>query len=160
LHTPNYNYNRIEQALTFIAKNFKQQPNLEAVAASVHLSSHHFNRLFTEWAGITPKKFLQYTSIQHAKMLLQQQQPTLFDVSFATGLSSTSRLHDLFVTIEGMTPAEFKNNGKGLQINYNFYTTQFGLLIIAATTKGVCHMAFAATEVLALQQVKNRCAPN
>lgn len=103
------NYTRIAEAIEYIKSNFKNQPNLDEVAEQVNLSPFHFQRLFSEWAGMTPKKFLQYTSVEHAKKLLKDHQATLFDTAFETGLSSTGRLHDLFVTIEGMTPAEYKN---------------------------------------------------
>ena len=107
------NYNRIAQAIDYIKTNFKQQPNLEEVANNIHLSPYHFQRLFTEWAGVSPKKFLQYLSIDYAKQILKRKTVTLFDASVQTGLSGTSRLHDLFVRIEGMTPGEFKNDGVG-----------------------------------------------
>ena len=108
------NYTRIAEAIDYIKNNFKEQPNLDEVAEQVHLSPFHFQRLFSEWAGTTPKKILQYTSIEHAKKLLKDQQATLFDTALETGLSGTGRLHDLFVNIEGMTPAEYKNGGKNL----------------------------------------------
>jgi len=131
------NYRRIAEAIEYIKNNFKEQPNLDEVAEQVHLSPFHFQRLFSEWAGTTPKKFLQYTSIEHAKKLLTDQQATLFDTAFETGLSGTGRLHDLFVNIEGMTPAEYKNGSKNLFINYNFSESPFGNLIVASTPKGV-----------------------
>jgi len=96
----NLNYNRIAEAIFYIKNNFKQQPNLDDVAEKIHLSPSHFQRLFTEWAGTSPKKFLQYISVEHAKSILKENQATLFDTAFETGLSSTSRLHDLFVNIE------------------------------------------------------------
>lgn len=98
------NYNRIAQAIEYIRQNFKQQPNLDEVAEKVHLSPFHFQRLFNDWAGTSPKKFLQYISIEYAKKLLKENQATLFDAAFETGLSGTGRLHDLFISIEGMTP--------------------------------------------------------
>lgn len=150
------NYNRIAEAIDYIKTNFKEQPNLDEVAEQVHLSPFHFQRLFSEWAGTTPKKFLQYISIEHAKKLLTDQQATLFDTAFETGLSSTGRLHDLFVNIEGMTPAEYKNGGKNLFINYSFAESPFGNLIVAATPKGVCHMAFNDDEANALNNLKQK----
>ena len=101
-------YQRIAEAIAYIQNNFQRQPQLDEIAAHIHLSPAHFQRLFTEWAGTSPKKFLQYISIEHAKKVLKQQQGSVFDATFATGLSSTSRLHDLFIQIEGMTPAEYK----------------------------------------------------
>ncbi len=140
------NYQRIAEAIDYIKQHFKQQPNLDEVAEKVHLSPFHFQRLFSEWAGTTPKKFLQYVSVQHAKNLLNKQQATLFDAAFDTGLSGTSRLHDLFVKIEGMTPAEYKNGGKNLVINYSFTQSLFGQIIIASTSKGICYIAFYEDE--------------
>ncbi len=146
-------YNRIAEAIEYIKDNFKQQPNLDEVAEQVHLSPFHFQRLFSEWAGTTPKKFLQYISVEHAKKMLQEQQATLFDTAYETGLSSTSRLHDLFVNVEGMTPAEYKNGGRNLHINYSFAESPFGNLIVASTEKGVCYMAFEDDEEKALKDL-------
>ena len=150
------NYNRIAQAIEYIKTNFKEQPNLDEVAEQVHLSPFHFQRLFNEWAGTTPKRFLQYTSIEHAKRLLTNQHATLFDTAFETGLSGTGRLHDLFVNIEGMTPAEYKNGAKNLSINYSFAESPFGNLIVASTIKGVCYMAFDDDENNALLDLKQK----
>jgi AraC family transcriptional regulator of adaptative response/methylated-DNA-[protein]-cysteine methyltransferase len=150
------NYNRIAEAIEYIKNNFKEQPNLDEVAEQVHLSPYHFQRLFSEWAGTTPKKFLQYISIEHAKKLLKDQQATLFDAAFETGLSGTGRLHDLFINIEGMTPAEYKNGAKNLSINYSFAESPFGNLIVASTPKGVCYMAFDNNEVNALTNLKQK----
>lgn len=150
------NYHRIAEAIAYIKANFKEQPNLDEVAEQVHLSPFHFQRLFSEWAGTTPKKFLQYISIEHAKKLLTDQQATLFDTAFETGLSGTGRLHDLFINIEGMTPAEYKNGGKSLSINYSFAESPFGNLIVASTQKGVCYMAFDDDESHALNGLKQK----
>ena len=149
-------YNRIAEAIEYIKNNFKQQPNLDEVAEQVHLSPAHFQRLFTEWAGTSPKKFLQYISVEHAKKILKQEQATLFDTAFETGFSSTSRLHDLFVNIEGMTPAEYKNGGKNLHINFSFAESPFGNLIVASTLKGVCYMAFEDDEEKALNNLRTK----
>ena len=148
------NYNRIAEAINYIKMNFKEQPDLDVVAEKVHLSPFHFQRLFTEWAGTSPKKFLQYTSIEYAKKLLKENQVTLFETAYETGLSSTSRLHDLFVNIEGMTPAEYQNGGKNLSINYSFAESPFGNLIVASTLKGVCYMAFGDDEEKALNDLR------
>lgn len=148
------NYNRIAEAIEYIRDNFKKQPNLDEIAQKVHLSPFHFQRLFSEWAGTTPKKFLQYISVEHAKKLLKDKQATLFVAAFETGLSGTARLHDLFVNIEGMTPAEYRNGGKNLSINYSFAESPFGNLIVASTSKGICHMAFDEDETNALDVLK------
>lgn len=150
------NYNRIAKAIEYIKNNFKLQPNLDEVAEQVHLSPAHFQRLFTEWAGTSPKKFLQYISVEHAKEILKKEQTTLFDTAFETGLSSTSRLHDLFVNIEGMTPAEYRNGGKDLHINYSFAESPFGNLIVASTPKGVCYMAFEDNENGSVDDLKSK----
>ena len=150
------NYNRIAEAIEFIKNNFKQQPSLDEIASKVHLSPFHFQRLFSEWAGTTPKKFLQYISIEHAKTLLTDQKASLFDTAFETGLSGPGRLHDLFITIEGMTPAEHKNGGKNLSINYSFTESPFGNLIEASTSKGICYIAFINNETNALNDLKQK----
>ncbi|AOM78049.1 methylated-DNA--[protein]-cysteine S-methyltransferase [Pedobacter steynii] len=147
-------YQRIEKAIDYLKANFKQQPSLEEVAAHVYLSPFHFQRMFKEWAGVTPKKFLQYLSIEYAKGILKDKQSTLFDAAYETGLSGTSRLHDLFIKIEGMTPGEFKNGGEQLQINYSFAESPFGSLIVASTAKGICYMAFADDPDLAFKELQ------
>lgn len=152
----NINYNRIADAIDYIKANFKEQPNLDEVAEKVHLSPFHFQRLFSDWAGTSPKKFLQYTSLEHAKKLLKENQATISETAFETGLSGTSRLHDLFVNIEGMTPAEYKNGGKNLSINYSFAESPFGNIIVASTQKGVCFMAFAEEEAIGFHDLKNK----
>lgn len=148
------NFSRIAEAIEFIQHNFKSQPNLDEVAKKVHVSPHHFQRLFTEWAGTSPKKFLQYISIGHAKKILKDNQSTLFDAAMETGLSGTSRLHDLFMNIEGMTPGEYKNGAENLQINYSFAESPFGNIIVASTSKGICYMAFVDDERIALQTLQ------
>ncbi len=144
------NYDRIAQAIDYIKTNFRDQPNLDEVAEQVHLSPFHFQRLFSEWAGTSPKKFLQYTTVEYAKSLLKEKQTTLFDTAHEVGLSGTGRLHDLFINIEGMSPAEYKNGGNKLAINYSFSESTFGKIIVASTQKGICYMAFSADETQAL----------
>ncbi|MEJ8843700.1 methylated-DNA--[protein]-cysteine S-methyltransferase [Lacibacter sp. H375] len=148
-------YKRIAEAIEYIKANFREQPNLDEVAKKVHLSPFHFQRLFSEWAGTSPKKFLQYTTLEYAKELLKENQATLFDAAYETGLSGTGRLHDLFINIEGMTPAEYKNGGKNLDINYSFAESPFGNIIVASTQKGICYMAFADDEHLAFDALRN-----
>lgn len=137
---------RIAEAIEYIRSNFKAQPGLDEVAEKVCLSPAHFQRLFTRWAGVSPKKFLQYMSVEYAKTVLQEGQATLFDTAYETGLSGTGRLHDLFVQIEGMTPGEYKNGGENLLIHYSFAETPFGGVIVASTTKGICHMTFVEED--------------
>lgn len=135
-------YDRIAKAIIYIRANFKKQPGLDEIAAYVHLSPFHFQKMFTEWAGVSPKKFLQFTGIEYAKSILKDKQATLFDAAYETGLSGTGRLHDLFINIEGMTPGEYKNGGENLSINYSFAETPFGNILVASTAKGICYMAF------------------
>ena len=142
----NIDFERIELAINYIRTHFRDQPSLDAIAASVNLSPHHFQRLFTRWAGVSPKKFLQYTTIEYAKAHLKKEK-TLFDVSMDAGLSGTSRLHDLFVTVEAMTPGEFKNQGKDLTIYYSYPETIFGAACVASTQKGLCYLAFGDTSI-------------
>ena len=150
------NFSRIEEAISYINNNFKTQPGLEEIAEKIHLSPFHFQRLFTEWAGVSPKKFLQYISVEHAKNILKDKQVTLFDAAYDTGLSGTSRLHDLFIKIEGMTPGEFKNGGENLSINYSYAESPFGNVLVASTSKGICHMAFADEETGALHELQKK----
>ena len=148
------NFNRIAEAIGYIQTHFKRQPNLEEIAEKIHLSPFHFQRMFTEWAGVSPKKFLQYISIDYAKKLLKQDRATLYETSYATGLSGASRLHDLFIKIEGMTPAEFKNGGTNLTIHYSFAGSPFGNILVASTGKGICYLAFSDDDDHALNHLK------
>jgi len=148
-------YEKIEKAIGYINQHFRHQPDLDEVAQQVYLSPFHFQRLFKEWAGVTPKKFLQYISLQHAKQMLERKY-SLADTSFEAGLSGTSRLHDLFISIEGMTPGEYKNEGENLQIKYSFAETFFGDVLIASTTKGICHISFAQNQHEELKTLHER----
>ena len=149
-------YRRIAKAIDYIQQHFKAQPSLDDVARVVNLSPFHFQRLFTEWAGVSPKKFIQYLSLDYAKQLLKDEQQTLLDTAYATGLSGSGRLHDLFVSIEGMTPGEYKKGGAMLSINYCFADSPFGKLIVASTSRGICHLYFEEDEDLALSDLKSR----
>jgi len=140
-----FNYKRIAAAIEYIRENHRAQPDLVEIAKQIHLSPHHFQRLFIDWAGISPKKFLQYISIEYAKKILKNNS-TLSDAAFSTGLSGTGRLHDLFINLEGMTPGEYKNGGLNLAINYNYFQSPFGEMLIASTEKGICRMTFAENK--------------
>lgn len=148
------NYDKIATAIDYIKNNFKTQPDLQEVAAAVHMSPFHFQRVFSEWAGVTPKKFLQYLTLDYAKNILREEKVTVFDAAFEAGLSGTGRLHDLFINIESMTPGEYRNGGKALHINYSFAESPFGNIMVASTPKGICHMAFADNPEAALQALK------
>ena len=149
-------YERIASAITYLKDNFRKQPSLEEIAENVYLSPYHFQRMFTEWAGVSPKKFTQYLSVEYAKSLLKEKQTSLFDTAIETGLSGTGRLHDLFMTIEGMTPGEYKNGGEALSINYSFAESPFGPLILAATPKGLCYLAFGENRDQAFQELQRQ----
>lgn len=136
------NYDRVAKAIEFLNQNFKKQPSLDEAAGHVHLSPFHFQRMFKDWAGVSPKQFLQYLSLSHAKEILKESNSTVSDAAFETGLSGTSRLHDMFVKIEGMTPGEYKDGGQQLRINYSYAESPFGTIIVASTKKGICYMAF------------------
>ena len=147
-------YQRIAQAIEYIQQHFQHQPTLDEVAAQIHLSPAHFQRLFSEWAGTSPKKFLQYISLEHAKsILISKQSASLLETTLQTGLSSSSRLHDLFIQIEGMTPAEYKQGAAGLKIHYQFAETLFGRVLVASTIKGVCALSFIEQDEPALQEL-------
>ena len=149
------NFNRIADAIGYLSQNFVLQPNLDEVAAKVHLSPFHFQKLFTEWAGVSPKKFLQFISVEYAKSVLKTKEASLFDAAYETGLSGTGRLHDLFIKIEGMTPGEFKNGGENLFINYSYAESPFGNILVASTQKGICYMAFTDDEANAFTALHN-----
>jgi AraC family transcriptional regulator of adaptative response/methylated-DNA-[protein]-cysteine methyltransferase len=149
------NFNRIAKAIDYLKSNFQMQPDLEKLAREMNMGPFHFQRLFKDWAGTSPKKFLQYISLGHAKKLLKEHQATLFDTAYETGLSGTGRLHDLFVKIEGMTPAEYKHGGKNLSINYSFATSRFGKILVASTCKGICNLAFADDGSKAIADLKD-----
>jgi AraC family transcriptional regulator of adaptative response/methylated-DNA-[protein]-cysteine methyltransferase len=135
------NYRRIEQAIAFLDSNFKDQPSLDEIAASVHLSKYHFQRLFKRWAGVTPTQFTHFLTVEYAKKVLRESQ-NIFETTLDAGLSSPGRLHDLFVTFEAMTPGEYKRFGKGLEITYGFHPTPFGECLLAATLRGICALRF------------------
>lgn len=146
-------FSRITAAIDYINNHFRQQPGLEEVAGQIHMSPFHFQRLFTAWAGVSPKKFLQYITVSHAREMLKEGHASLFETAYETGLSGASRLHDLFVNIEGMTPGEYRNGGESLIIHHSFAETPFGNILVASTPKGICHMAFADDENTALQNL-------
>lgn len=149
-------YEQIKGAIAYIHANFKAQPGLEQVAAAVHMSPSHFQKTFKNWAGISPKQFLQFTNIEYAKSQLRAPSATLLSTSLDAGLSSTSRLHDLFIRAEGMTPGEFKKGGEGLTIYYQWRTTLFGQVLCACTTKGVCYLAFDESKTRAIRALSQR----
>jgi AraC family transcriptional regulator of adaptative response/methylated-DNA-[protein]-cysteine methyltransferase len=151
-------YARIEQAIRFIEDNAYRQPDLNEVAARIGLSEYHFQRLFTRWAGISPKRFLQFLTRENAKTLLARS-GNLLDATYAAGLSSPGRLHDLFVQTEAVTPGEYKTKGAGVEISYGFHPSPFGECLLAITGRGICFLAFVDTDRdSALEQLKQTWA--
>ncbi|MDJ0886534.1 MAG: methylated-DNA--[protein]-cysteine S-methyltransferase [Desulfobacterales bacterium] len=138
-------YRRIEKAIQFIEDHFKSQPSLDQIAASANLSRYHFDRMFKRWAGISPIQFVQFLTLDDTRHQLAESR-SLLDTALAAGLSGPSRLHDLFVTFEAMTPGEFKEQGRGLQIEYGFCDSPFGKCLLAATERGICSFGFIDTD--------------
>ena len=139
------NYRRIEEAILYLEKNFLQQPELDDVAEKVHLSPFHFQRIFTEWAGISPKRFLQFLTVDFLKEKLEQSR-NLVEAAEQAGLSSQSRVYDLFTTLEAVTPQEYKQHGAGLRVEYGIHPTPFGVCLIGVTERGVCWLSFLKTD--------------
>ena len=150
------NYRRIEKAIRYLEDHVYDQPGLEQVAEQVHLSPYHFQRLFTRWAGVSPKRFLQFLSLEHAKRLLKSS--TQLDAAYQAGLSSPSRLHDLFVTVDAVTPGQYKAMGSGLEIAYGVHPSPFGECLLAVTERGLCGLCFVdeASPESALEDLRRR----
>jgi AraC family transcriptional regulator of adaptative response/methylated-DNA-[protein]-cysteine methyltransferase len=140
-HQLSEDYRRIEQAILYLDKNANAQPDLAEVASAIGLSEYHFQRIFSRWAGISPKRFLQFLTKEGAKELLAQSE-NLLETTYGVGLSSLGRLHDLFVTTEAVTPGEYKSGGAGLTIRYGLHDTPFGKALIGITERGICHLGF------------------
>ena len=150
-------YQRIEQAIHNLEQTAIQQPDLKKLADSLKLSEFHFQRLFSRWAGVSPKRFLQFLTLDHAKSVLAKSE-NLLDVTFEAGLSSVSRLHDLFMQCEAVTPGEYRNRGEGLTISYGFHPSPFGECLVAATHRGICGLTFTqhGDRRNALENLHNR----
>lgn len=134
-------YMRIARAIEFISSHVEEQPSLDEIARELNLSPFHFQRLFRQWAGITPKRFLQAQTVTHAKALLDKSLSVL-DTTQELGLSSTARLHEHFVTLEAVTPGEYRSHGKALEIIHDIHETPFGQVLIAVTGRGICYLSF------------------
>lgn len=134
-------FERIARAIAYIDEHWREQPRLEAIARQLHLSPFHFERLFHKWAGITPKAYIQHITGTVAKQQLTQKS-TILETALTVGLSGPSRLHDLIVKLEAMTPAEAARGGAGVAIDFGVVPTPFGLMLAGSTVRGVCHLAF------------------
>lgn len=134
-------YARIEQAIRYLDRERASAPSLADVAAHVGLSESHFQRMFTRWAGISPKRFVQYRTAEVVKRLLRERRPVL-EATYEAGLSGPGRLYDLVVNAEAVTPGELQRGGLGVRVQYGFHPTPFGDCLIALTSRGICHLAF------------------
>lgn len=139
----NKDYDTIEAAILFLETHFEEQPSLDAVAQAVGLSPFQLQKLFKRWAGISPKRFLQFLTLQHSRSLLDEE-VDLLDASLQSGLSGPGRLHDLYVQLEGVSPGEYKRLGDSIRIQYGFHNTPFGLCLMATSTRGICGLSFLA----------------
>jgi len=148
-------YERIARAIGYLRRHAGDQPDLAAAARHVNLSEHHFQRVFTRWAGVSPKRFLQYLTVEHAKSRLATAHGVL-DVAGTVGLSGPGRLHDLFVTLEAMTPGEYKAGGAGLAIQYGAHETPFGRALVAMTARGICGLQFIDDERAGIEQLRRQ----
>ncbi|HSM80645.1 MAG TPA: methylated-DNA--[protein]-cysteine S-methyltransferase [Nodosilinea sp.] len=148
-------YSRIAAAIAYLRQHHREQPTLATVASHVHLSEHHFQRLFTQWAGVSPKRFLQNLTADYAKAKIAETH-SLMAVAAEAGLSGPGRLHDLFVTLEAMSPGEFKAGGRGLEICYGIHSTPFGWCLLAQTARGICNLEFLAEADATLAEQKLR----
>ena len=157
LHHQSRDYARVEQAISYLEENYRDQPELETVAEAVGLSAAHFQRVFKRWAGISPKRFVQYLTLDHARRRLADSASVL-DATYDSGLSGPGRLHDLFATYEAMTPGDFKRDGDGVEIAYGVHPSPFGPCFIGETERGVCALGFAddAASPTPLEDFKQR----
>ena len=148
-------YHRIEKAIAYLQAHHLEQPTLAAVARAAYLSEFHFQRLFSRWAGISPKRFLQFLTVEHAKHQLAESKPVL-EATIDSGLSSPGRLHDLFVSVEAVTPGAFKSRGAGIRINYGLHPTRFGDCLLGVTERGVCWLGFVcgSSSAAAISEMK------
>ena len=140
--SPSRDYDMVRRSLAFLTENWRDQPSLETLAEKSGVSPHHLQRIFTRWAGLSPKAFLQAVTIDHARELLRDS-ASILDTAYEVGLSGPSRLHDLFVTHEGMAPGVYKARGRGLTVRYGFHECPFGLALVMTTDVGLCGLAFA-----------------
>jgi len=138
-------YERIERAIHYLEENYQRQPSLKELAQSTDLSEFHFQRLFRRWAGISPKRFVQYLTAGHAVRMLRESRTNL-EAAYDSGLSGGGRLHDLLINLHAVTPGELKRAGTGLTIQYGFHPSSFGECLIGATSRGVCHLSFLSKE--------------
>lgn len=138
-------YKKIEKAIIFLEDNYRRQPSLQEIADHISLSKFHAQRLFKRWAGISPKRFIQYLTIRYAKSILEDS-GSLLDAAYNSGLSGSGRLHDLFVTFEAVTPSEYKRKGENILIRHGVHSSPFGSCLIGVTSRGICWLSFFGNE--------------
>lgn len=138
-------YDWVSRALEYLGENFQEQPELEDLSRLLGISPFHLQRVFKRWVGISPKRFLQYLTLDHARRMLSESRSVL-DAAFESGLSGPGRLHDLFVTLEAVTPGEFKTGGEGLVVRYGVHDSPFGKCLLGTTDRGVCWLSFQVQD--------------
>lgn len=138
-------YLRIEQAIGYILQQLEQQPGLDDIAQHIGLSPFHFQRMFRKWAGVSPKQFLEYLTVEHAKRKLRDSS-NILETTYSLGLSSPARLHDQFITLEAVTPGQYRSGGRGLLITYGVHTCPLGGLFMAISSRGICKVSFISTS--------------
>jgi len=144
-------YHRVEETIRYLELHAAAQPSLDEVAGHIGLSPWHFQRLFTRWAGVSPKRFLQYITVEAAKKLLEES-ATILDTALEVGLSGPSRLHDLFISAEAVTPGEYKNSGEGMEIRWGIHPSPFGDCLLATNRRGICALEFLGGQAEAAQE--------
>lgn len=151
----NEDYLIIEKSIQFLEENFYRQPELKEVAEAAGLSEYHFQRVFSRWVGISPKRFLQFLTKENAKRILNNS--SIMDVSYKVGLSGPGRLHDLFIHTEAVSPGEYKSSGAGIKIRFGFYPSPFGEILLGITDRGICHLSFVTEDrKISLQFLKQK----
>jgi AraC family transcriptional regulator of adaptative response/methylated-DNA-[protein]-cysteine methyltransferase len=148
-------YELIEKSIIYLEENFQAQPSLEEISSKLNISQFYFQRMFKQWAGISPKRFLQFLTVEYAKNLLTKSRSVL-DVAYETGLSGPGRLHDTFISVEAVTPGEYKSKGEGLRIFYGIEESPFGKCLIGSTERGICHFSFLTDDIEEIKNLKSQ----
>ena len=151
-------YPRIEQAISFLRAHHREQPALRDLAAHIGLSESRTQRLFTHWAGISPKRFVQFLTVEHAKRRMAET-ADLLSLSLDAGLSGPGRLHDLFVNMEALSPGEFRRAASGVEIRYGIGDTPFGRALVAVTSRGICHLSFVGPSATGVEGALRQAWP-
>ncbi len=155
--TRSRDFERVRRAIGYLERHHLDQPDLDRIAAEVHLSPFHFQRLFTRWAGVSPNQFMRFLSVEHAKAALEAGESVL-EATFEAGLSGPGRLHDLLVTFEAVTPGEYKTMAAGIEIRWGIHASRFGDVLVAATERGICGLGFVEPggEAAAVDDLRGR----